>query len=190
MKSKGFFNVIIMNKEIWKSIKGYGGMYKVSNLGRVKSIDRYINHPYFGKIKRKSKILTPGKDKGGYLLVGLRKNNKQKTKYIHRLVAEHFIPKLKNKHQINHIDGNKKNNYISNLEWCNSSENKKHAFKIGLKTFKGENHPRSKLTSKKVKEIRGKYKNKDITQIELAKEYNIDQMQVSRIVNYIRWSHT
>ena len=153
--------------EVWKSIKDYSD-YEVSNLGRIKSFK-------FGK----EIILTPGKDSCGYLYVGLCKNGKRYPKSIHRLVLEAFkLNEDLNKTECNHVDGNKENNYIENLEWCTHSENMKHAIETGLinnkgeespnfgksrseewkkeqsKRMKGENHPRSKLTEKNVIEIR------------------------------------
>ena len=99
-------------KEIWKDIKDYEGHYQVSNLSRVKSIK-------FGK----ERILKPVTDRHGYLIVGLWKNNKQKTYKVHRLVAEAFIPNPYNLPQVNHKDENPLNNNVNNLEWCNSKYN-------------------------------------------------------------------
>lgn len=101
-----------MKKELWKDIKDYEGHYQVSNLSRVKSIK-------FGK----ERILKPVTDRHGYLLVGLWKNNKQKTYKVHRLVAEAFIDNPDNLPQVNHKDENPLNNNVNNLEWCNSKYN-------------------------------------------------------------------
>lgn len=113
--------------EIFKDIKGYEGQYQISNFGRVKSLERYDRLNRFIK----EKFLVPRKHNNGYLRVCL---SHSVDKYIHRLVAEAFIPNPENKLEVNHIDGNKLNNNISNLEWCTRSENNKHAFKIGLRT--------------------------------------------------------
>lgn len=104
-----------MNKEIWKDVVGYEGLYQVSNLGRI---------------KRKDHILY--KTLRNYYGVKLCKNNIKCFKYIHRIVAQAFIPNPENKSQVNHIDGNKLNNCVDNLEWVTRSENTKHAYKIGL----------------------------------------------------------
>lgn len=110
-----------MNKEIWKDIEGYQG-YQISNFGNIKSFRKYKN----------GKLMIPQKDKKGYLQICLYKNRKSKTKKMHRLVAQTFILNNENKPQVNHIDGNKTNNNVNNLEWCNNSENQLHAYKNGL----------------------------------------------------------
>ncbi len=115
-------------KEIWKDVLGYEGLYQVSNLGRVKSLSRKLNFGWTYRITP-SKILKPSLRKRksdfeiGYFVVGLHKNGKTKYIYIHRLVATHFIPNSKNKPQIDHIDGNTANNKASNLRWCTVKEN-------------------------------------------------------------------
>lgn len=100
-------------KEIWKDIEGYEGVYHVSNLGRAKRVTT-------------GRILKSGKDRGGYLQVDLCKNGKHKTHRIHRLVAQAFIPNPENKPEVNHIDENKTNNMVSNLEWMTAKENSNH----------------------------------------------------------------
>ena len=99
-------------EEIWKDIKGYEGLYKVSNLGRVKSV--HFNHSK----KVTEKILKPIKDRDGYVDAFLYKNGKVKHFKMHRLVAQAFIPNPNNLPQINHIDENVNNNRVDNLEWC------------------------------------------------------------------------
>jgi hypothetical protein len=97
-------------KEIWKDIEGYEGIYHVSNLGRVKRVAT-------------NRVLQPYRNKAGYLLVYLCKNGKRKTHRIHRLVAQSFIPNPENKPEVNHLDENKINNMVSNLEWSTRKEN-------------------------------------------------------------------
>ena len=101
-----------MKKEYWKPIKGYEGLYEVSNLGRVKSLK-------FGK----ERMLKVSKDKKGYLHVVLCKENILKTYYVHRLVAEAFIDNTDNLPCVNHKDENPQNNVVSNLEWCDAKYN-------------------------------------------------------------------
>ena len=102
--------------EIWKDIKGYEGIYKISSFGKIKSLPRN------GTIK-KEKIIKQVKDKDGYLKVILNKYSSYKTVSVHRLVALNFIPNLLNLPQINHKDENKQNNQIDNLEWCSNKYN-------------------------------------------------------------------
>ena len=118
--------------ELWKDIKGYEGLYKVSSLGRVKRLNRIVTE-HTGNIRHlKEKILKGGKYPNGYKFICLRKNNENKNVMIHRLVAQSFISNSNNKLCVNHIDGNKSNNSVENLEWCTHSENLKHAVNIGL----------------------------------------------------------
>ena len=107
-------------KEIWKDIKGYEGIYQVSNMGKVKSLKRTINNSttYGGKATIKERILKPKKDKDGYEAVGLNKDGKRKDFRVHRLVADAFIPNPNNYPIVNHKDEVKDNNVVSNLEWC------------------------------------------------------------------------
>lgn len=122
--------------EEWRDIKGYYG-YQVSSLGRIKSLGNKSNH-LSEILMRQSTVL-------GYKTVGLRKANKSKMLKVHRLVAEAFIPNPKALPQVNHIDGDKTNNSVSNLEWCTAKENVDHARTTGLKqpNKKGKDDPRS-----------------------------------------------
>lgn len=105
--------------EIWKDIPNYEGLYQISNLGNVKSLYRITNNNHIIH----EKILKPQDNNNGYLIVNLYKNNKMKAKLIHRLVAKTFIDNPNNYSYINHIDKNKSNNTVNNLEWCTQSYN-------------------------------------------------------------------
>ncbi|MBD3880043.1 MAG: HNH endonuclease [Quinella sp. 1Q5] len=105
--------------EEWKPIPDWQG-YEVSNFGRVKSF------------KTKPRIMKPAFDKGGYLQAVLSEDDKAKFFRVNRLVALCFIPNPENKPHVNHIDGNKFNNHVSNLEWATPKENQRHAAKLGL----------------------------------------------------------
>lgn len=102
-------------KEEWRDIKGYEGLYQVSNLGRVKSLN-YLN-------TGREQFLIAANDTAGYKIVSLCKNSKRKTCTIHKLVATAFIPNPNKLPMINHKDENKANNEIDNLEWCTASYN-------------------------------------------------------------------
>lgn len=104
--------------EKWKDIKGYEGLYQISNLGNVKSLKKKA-----GKSTRSERLIKTHFDKDGYVYATLCKNNKTHLATIHRLIAEAFIPNPNNLPQINHKDEDKTNNSIDNLEWCTCKYN-------------------------------------------------------------------
>lgn len=112
-----------MIKEIWKDIKEYEGLYQGSNLGRARSLDRWVNSKNGSMQFIKGRILKLIKNRYGYLYVNLYKNNIKKTYQVHRLVAEAFLPNPDNLPEVNHKDENKQNNSVHNLEWCDRSYN-------------------------------------------------------------------
>lgn len=112
----------MLNKnEKWKDIKGYEGLYQISNIGRVRSIN------YHRKIGMK-RIIKPWKAGDGYLQIHLYKNGKREKRYIHRLVAEAFLSNPNSESEVNHKDENKTNNCVENIEWCNHLYNCKYSF--------------------------------------------------------------
>lgn len=133
------------DREIWKDVKGYEGLYRVSNLGKVKSMAKIIGRRYVGERLLKQRISTQG-----YKMVSFCKNYKIFNASVHRLVAEAFIPNPLNKPFINHKNGIKTDNRIENLEWCTQSENVLHGYKIGLNDPKkhGRTGKRRPLTVK------------------------------------------
>lgn len=109
-------------QEIWKPIEGWEGLYEISNLGRVRGVEKVT--PFGSRTKTyHMRLLTPCVGKRGYYVVALNHNNKAKTYTLHRLIAKAFIPNPENKPCIDHIDGNKLNNKIDNLRWCTYKEN-------------------------------------------------------------------
>ena len=172
------------NREIWKPVNGYDGMYEVSNHGRVRSYATYrgVKH------RETPRIMTGAKTLSGYHFVKFTYNGKKPCPKRHRLVAEAFIPNPENKPEINHVDGNKDNNHVSNLEWCTGQENKDHAIKNGL-TARGVRNCKSKITPKEVKEIRKMYSTGDYYQKDIANVFGLKQSQVSKIILKHSWSH-
>ena len=161
--------------ESWKKIKGYEN-YLISDYGRV------FNFKF-------KKFLKPGKDRGGYLFVGLWKNGVRKNHKIHRLVANAYIVNPENKRTINHIDGIKANNLVENLEWSTQKENVHHAVNAGLKDDKGSKNGNSKLSEKEVLEIRRLYKTGEYNQTALGKIFGVHQVHIGDIINRKKWKH-
>ncbi len=169
--------------EIWKDLSEYESLYKVSNLGRVKSLPRKGT---------RGGILLLDKTRNKYLCVQLHKNGKQKNTMIHRLVAEVFLDNKDNKPYINHKDCDKFNNKVENLEWCTHRENIIHSILNGIHKIpdnRGENHGNSKLTRENVLEIRSKYIPRIYTLTKLASEYGVYNETIRDVVNGKTWNH-
>lgn len=121
--------------EIWKTIPKYENIYEVSNLGRVRTAKgKTTESVLHGTRVWNQRVLKQKTDKNGYKRVTLWKNKTRKDFLVHRLLAFAFIPKIKGKDFINHKDGNTSNNHLDNLEWCDYSDNLKHAFINRLNT--------------------------------------------------------
>lgn len=167
--------------EIWKDIYGYKGIYQVSNFGQIKSF------------KAKQPLILKGRpSQDGYLRVELRKEGKSKAFMIARLVAQHFIPNLYDKPTVNHIDGNKINNHVSNLEWSNRDEQMVHAYKLGLKPrMDGYKNKRSLLTAEQVREIRSRYKRgcKVNGMKALAEEFGISFVTCDKVIRKVSYKN-
>lgn len=112
-----------MKKEIWRSIKGYEGLYEVSNCGNVRSVDRIVTYSDGRKRLWKGHFLKLVLRANGYLMCCLSRNGRSVNELIHRLVAQAFIHNPNNLPVINHKDENKTNNHVSNLEWCTTKYN-------------------------------------------------------------------
>ena len=158
--------------------------YEVSNFGRIRCVGGTIlrkdNKPY----TLKSLVLKPFVSRCNYEILTLRLDINKKV-LIHRAVLETFkpVPNMEDL-QVNHIDGNKRNNLLSNLEWVTREENMQHAIKQGLfnpQNRTGEKHPLCKLTTIQVQEIRNKINSGNFTQRQLAKEYGVSECTISEI---------
>lgn len=149
-----------MNSIIWKDVNGYEGLYKINENGDIFSI-------------RNSIILKQSKDGRGYLSVNLSNNGIVKKFTIHRLVALAFLDIDLLRKEVNHIDGNKLNNYFRNLEWCTCEENNAHALKNNLN--------KSMLTNEDVLNIRYLLNNTNMTNVQISILYNISSQHVSKI---------
>ena len=171
-------------KEIWKKVTGYEESYEVSNFGNVRSFDRYI------KCKKNNEYLLffkgyPIKQKISfyrYLCVSFKKNQKHTVKAVHKLVAEAFIPNPKNKPQVNHIDGNKLNNHVDNLEWVTASENCIHVTRtLGKKGVI--------LTVEQVRDIKFNIIYDSMLNKDIASKFKVHPNTISSIRNGHKWKH-
>lgn len=170
--------------EIWKYVKGYEGYYQISNLGRVKSVERYVWWPGLNCYHLlKERIMKPQLCRKGYARVQFKVDNVSKSFAVHRMVAEAFIPNPEGKLEVNHINSIRDDNRLENLEWATHSENQVHAYKFGNRDHKGNNHPQRKIDESIVKEIRAKYIPFKYAGRKLADEYGL---KVSHIANIVR----
>lgn len=167
--------------EEWRDVVGYEGVYSVSSFGRIRR-DKAYHNTFVGK------ILAARKDRDGYLGVQLCKNNKAVSRKVHRLVLEAFIGPQPSVIQVNHKNGIKDNNNLSNLEYTNQYGNMRHAALLRL-TAIGDRNGMAKLTWDIVNSIRTDYSYGFYKQKDLAEKYNITFQQIHMIVNNKTWRH-
>lgn len=160
--------------EIWKEFTDKHISYRVSNFGRIIS-------PAIVGYRHNEIILKPSVSKKGYLMAHFVSG----LKSIHRLVAKSFIPNPKNLPDVNHKDGNKKNNCVSNLEWCTNSENQLHAHRIGLVDNKGMKARRRLLNENQVREI---YISDELHHV-LGGRFGVDKSTIAKIKSGKNWGH-
>jgi len=173
-------------KEVWKDIPGYDGICQVSDYGNVRSLDREVMKLGFTK-RIKGIPRKQYKDKAGYMIVALQKENKSRNWRVHRLVAFAFFGEsIGDRICVNHRNGKKADNRVENLEWCSYGDNNRHSYDVlNRATIKGESHGQSKLTGKQVLYIR-KSKNSPNT---LAKKFNVTASTISSVLNRKTWKH-
>lgn len=181
-------NKYITKQEIWKDITDFEGYYQVSNLGRVRSLDREILYnrgqtPYLAK--RNGRVLKPTTS-NAYCEVTLTVGYKKEYKLIHRLVAETFIPNPYNKPQVNHIDENKLNNRVDNLEWVTALENQQHALTNGARPY-GINSYNSKIDREDCKKILKLFYKYKLNAEEIAEVYNCSAGLILNIKDGKTW---
>lgn len=173
-------------KEEWKDVLGYEGLYIVSSFGRIKSLQRVVDHRRCGKKTVKEKIKRLSRQSKGYLNIGLSKNGIEYGFGVHVLVGIAFIPNPDGKATINHMYGVKDDNRVSHLEWATSKEQDEHARRTGLKvSIKGEAVPSSKLSNEAVIYI---FNSTDSIQL-LAAKFSIKEHAIWDIKRGNTWRH-
>lgn len=171
-------------KEIWKDIPGIPN-YQASNFGRIKRLRHTRTYKKYS-CTFKEKLLKLTITAFGYLHVNIH----SRCYLVHRLVLLAFVGPVPKGLVTNHIDGNKQNNKIENLEITTYTENHLHAFRLGLrKPLQGEKAGNVKITDKQVKEIRRLYAGGQYYQKELAKKFKVSQQLVSRVIRKEIWKH-
>lgn len=173
-------------EEVWKDVTGYEGFYKVSNYGRVKSVDREIISKNGDVRLLKGSIRKSSNNSKGYQHITLSKDNNQRTVFVHRLVAESFIPNPNKLPIVNHIDGDKSNNIVTNLEWVNNSQNIIHALEIGLNNSYHDNNDdileKEPVITKKEKILNIYKENPNLPIKDIANTVSISSTYVSRVI--------
>jgi hypothetical protein len=159
----------ILEGEVWLEIPEYPN-YEVSSFGRV----------YSRKYKR---IMSPSKKDDGGRMVKLRKRGlKVKANAIHRLVAKAFIPNPENKPAVDHIDCNRSNNHVSNLQWCTLGENTHYAYLRGRDRKYGERSSMGKLTNEQANQVRQWFQSKEKTVKQMSSEFSISEQSLRAII--------
>lgn len=169
--------------EKWLPVKGYEGFYEVSNMGRIKSLDRYIKRKNSDTSEfRRGVILKHKLNIGGYFINGISKDGQGSTVYLHKVVATAFVENPNGYPEANHIDGDKGNNRASNLEWTTPQLNTIHAYENGLTQRTSDKCKSSKLTFDQADEIRMRYFNNKELMSTLAMEYGVAEGVVYSVV--------
>ena len=176
-----------MLTEVWKDIPEYEGTYQVSNMGRVRSLDRVVTHKDGRKCRHRGKVLKPSINAGGYEYLTLYNDNGKNTKTVHRLVLVTFKPHVNMSDlEVNHMDGDKLNNHLTNLEWLTRRDNLLHAHSTGLINNKGERSPNAKLSNTDVLEILQRLDSGEL-QKDIGSDYGVNNRCISMINRGHSW---
>lgn len=176
-------------QEIWKPVPGYEGLYDVSNTGQVRALDRVVRSRWGTDKPIKGGLKAFAKNSQGYHSVHLYKVGKMGRAYVHRLVASVFLPNPQELPQVNHHDGDKSNNAVTNLEWCTGTSNCTHALRTNLyESAKGQQIASAKLTEAEVREVRELAARGEMHK-DIASVFGIGRKAITKIVNHQRWRH-
>ena len=164
--------------EIIKDIKGFEGRYTISNLGIVRS-------------KLTNLVMKQNITKFGYARINLRKakSREYKSYFVHRLVASHFLDNKNNLPEVNHIDCNRLNNRVSNLEWVSKEDNIRHSFIYGSASHKGLRNPNAKLNEDDINAIKALHKTNKFYNTQIAKIFKVSSSTIDNIINNVTWSN-
>lgn len=183
-------------REIWKPVVGFETSHEVSSRGRVRSLCRRFiggrtrldGSP--STMTAKGRVLSVRINKRGYAVVDISDQQRRRGRVVHKVVAEAFIgPAPSIKHEVNHLDGNKLNNCVENLEWCTPKENSQHAYDTGLKVpMRGTQHSTAKLDEQKVREVRTLLAH-GMSQRAIARIFGVTNPQIHRIAAGKSWVH-
>lgn len=171
--------------EEWRAVPGFEGYYEVSNLGRVRSVLRVVARNDGRTTTIQSRIMGLHNNGRGYIAASLSRDNKARMHYVHRLVLMAFVGNPEEGQEANHIDFDRSNNRLSNLEWVTGLENVHHSRRAG-RTGEGERHHAARLTETDVREARLLYAN-GWSQSKLAAKYGIRRESMRDIVNRKVW---
>lgn len=179
--------------EFWKPVVRWEGLYEVSNLGRVRSVSRLIKKQDGSLQRFRAHLLTARKNGTGYLTVSLSdlSNGRKATARVHRLVAEAFIPNPLALPEVNHIDSDRTNARVDNLEWVTPSQNRYHGYHFGavrLPHRKGELTNSAKLSPPKVIEIK-ELAFRGLSSRQIARRFDVDKSTVLRVLHGSTWAH-
>ena len=180
-----------MITDVWEDVLEFESFYQISNFGRLRSKSRIVANGQDNKSERLviGRIIKTQNNGKGYLQYYVSIHRKRIMRYAHRLVAYYFLPNPNHYTEINHKDGNKSNNNVSNLEWCSKSQNMVHAINTGLKVSqKGEEVARAKLNNESVLQIR-KLASEKMLHKDIAKKFNISIGYIWHLVNKTKWKH-
>lgn len=173
--------------EIWKDIPNFEGSYQVSNMGRVRSVDREVTYKDGKKCRHKGRVLKPYLNNKGYEYLKLCIDNGRNNKSVHRLVLEAFKPHVNMSDlEVNHIDGNKLNNHLTNLEWVTRRDNILHAYDMGLIKNRGKDSYHVKLSNADVLDILQRLDTGE-SQGDIALDYGVGRTSISNINTGTTW---
>lgn len=177
------------NPKNWRSVPGYEGEYEISDTGQIRSLDRRAMVGHGATRSVRGRLVTQSAHQHGYVVVSLQRDNKSRVFLVHRLVAMAFLGAIPEESEVNHKDGDKRNNAVGNLEIVTRQENIDHAVRTGLIDNKGEKNATSRLTTCQVREIRSLHRDGWGGYKALGKRFGVPWGTVRNVVKRRTWGH-